>query len=554
MTNNHIARLPFAALLIAALFGAGTAAASQPSAGPYSHPWNKPCPCTDVVHAGTAREAGMMRKSLEKIDGAISRALVTRVMPGAVVMIVRRGAIAKWKAYGYAAVYKNSSFAQMSNPVPMRRNTIFDLASISKLFTATSVMQLWDKGLLKLDDPVAKYLPEFGVNGKQNVTIRELLTHTSGFRPDPPEHLYTIHGTRADRLDFVLHMPLEYPPGTHYVYSDLNFITLGILVERLSGEREDVYVRKHITGPLRMTDTMYHPPANLKPRIAATEYQPWTDRSMVWGQVHDENSWSLGGVAGHAGVFSSAHDLAVFGQMMLNDGIYDGVRVLSEHAVKLMDTNWNKKFHDQDHGLGWELNQAWYMDALGQPHTLGHTGYTGTSIVVSPENDTIAILLTNRVHPTRNTVSTNGIRRKVARFTADAIPVITHGETWFSGYGNYLNRTLTAKVGANDHATLSFRTWYRMEHRLEKGGDHGYVEASPDGSHWTEVARVTGSSAGWKTMQYKLPRGTRYIQFRYQTDDETNGRGWYVDDVRIEAGGKTLTPRFGNTHWIRRGW
>jgi CubicO group peptidase (beta-lactamase class C family) len=492
----------------------------------------------------------MVKAPLNQIDDAVKEAISNRVMPGAVTLIARRGTIAQWEAYGYAARYTDANFTEMKHPVKMAKDTIFDLASISKLFTATAVMQLWDQGRFDLDDPVAKYIPEFAVNGKQDVTIRQLLTHTSGFRPDPPIPLYEIPGSREDKLQYVLQEPLRYPPGTHYVYSDINFMTLGVLVERLTGQREDEFVREHITEPLNMTDTMYNPPEKLKPRIAATEYQPWTDRGLVWGSVHDENAWALDGVAGHAGVFSTAHDLAVFGQMMLNGGKYKGKQVLSDQAVKLMTTNWNEAFPGQNMGLGWELAQGWYMDALAESSTFGHTGYTGTSIVISPNNKTIAILLTNRVHPTRETVSTNPIRRTVSRMAADAIPVAIPGKdgAWFSGYGSHLNRTLTAEVNFKKDAELSFETWYRTE----PGYDFAVVETSSDGENWTEAARYTGSSGEWGVETYRLPENTKYIRFRYDTDTTVNGRGWYVKNVRIHSGGNTVKADLESSDWTWR--
>ncbi len=370
---------------------------------------------------GEPASVDMIDNPLQDIDYAIDQAIAEQVMPGAVVFVARKGKIVKHEAYGYAARYTDADFTEMEQPIEMQKDTIVDMASISKLFTATAVMQLWDQGMFDLDDPVADYIPEFAVNGKESVTIRQLLTHTSGFAPSPSRSLYLIEGGRDGRLDFVLNESLQNPPNTEYVYSDVNYLTLGILIERLSGTRQDHFVADHITDPLGMEDTMYNPSSTLRERIAATEYQPWTNRGLVWGSVHDENAWSLDGVAGQAGIFSTAADLATFAQMMLNKGVYSGERVLSEQAVELMNTNWNDAFPGQDQGLGWELNQSWYMDNLAEENTMGHTGYTGTSIVASPNQETIAILLTNRVHPTRETVSTNPIRRKVSELTAAAI-------------------------------------------------------------------------------------------------------------------------------------
>ncbi|MDO6447968.1 serine hydrolase domain-containing protein [Oceanobacillus profundus] len=363
----------------------------------------------------------MLQQPLDDLDDEIEEALADRVMPGAVVLIARDGEIVKHQAYGYAARYTDDQFTEMDEPVSMQEDTIFDVASISKLFTATAIMQLWDQGAFELDDPVYWYIPEFAAQGKEDVTIRHLLTHTSGFRPSTTEPIHEMEGTREELLDFVLNEPLQNPPGTAYVYSDVDYITLGVLIERVSGERQDDFVREFITEPLNMSDTMYDPSADLQHRIAATEYQPWTNRGIVWGSVHDEKAWALDGVAGHAGVFSSASDLAVFAEMMLNKGNYEGTQILTEEAFEQINTNWNEAFPGQDQGIGWELNQEWYMDDLAEFNTMGHTGYTGTSIVVSPNKESVTILLTNRVHPTRNTVSTNTIRRKAAEKTADSI-------------------------------------------------------------------------------------------------------------------------------------
>ncbi|HET7267662.1 MAG TPA: serine hydrolase [Oleiagrimonas sp.] len=518
---------------------------------PHPYPWNQPhCPCDRTLHVGTPAQAGLVPEALTDIDGIVSRLLTRRAAPGAVVLVARRGVIAKWKAYGYALLYKNADYDRVGHPLPMQKDEIFDMASVSKLFTATAVMQLWDEGKFKLDDPVAKYLPEFGVNGKGNVTIRQLLTHTSGFRPDPATPLYKVKGSRADRLDFVLQLPLAHPPGTHYVYSDINFLVLGALIEHLSGEREDVFIREHLTAPLHMRDTMYDPPARLKPRIAASEYQPWTGRGLLWGQVDDENAWALDGVAGHAGIFSSAHDLAVFGQMMLNGGTYDGVRVLSEQAVKLLLTNWNQQFPDDATGLGWSIDRGYLMGALSGPETAGHEGFTGTMIAINPNNDIVAILLTNRVHPTRHGASIVTAIRQVFTGIANAIPVNAPqgGKAWFSGYGDYLNRTLTARVKPQDGAMLSFKTWYR----LAPGNDFGSVEASSDGVHWKELDLLTGYSNGWQSKRVALPADTRYIQFRYRTDSRTNGRGWYVDALRVGVDGSMVSPEVTDSEWHKR--
>ncbi|WP_449355059.1 serine hydrolase domain-containing protein [Virgibacillus natechei] len=372
-----------------------------------------------VVQPGPASSVQMLQQPLDEIDGVIQQGITDRFMPGAVVLTARSGTIVKEDAYGYAARYLDDNFTEMENPVEMQTDTIIDLASITKVFTATAAMHLYEQGAFNLDDSVAEYIPEFAQSGKSDVTIRQLMTHTSGFPAWIP--LYQTTDSREEAYAEVFSTALENDPGTHYGYSDLNMITIGALIEQISGERLDQYIQTHITEPLGMTDTMFNPPESLKDRIAATEYQPQTDREIVWGEVHDENALAMDGIAGHAGLFSTAQDLAVFAQMILNDGQYDGTRILETETVEKMETNQLPDFPGNAHSLAWELNQDWYMGGLSEPSTLGHTGFTGTSIVISPSKDAVAILLTNKVHPTREAPSTNPIRQAVAGKTADAI-------------------------------------------------------------------------------------------------------------------------------------
>ena len=211
------------------------------------------------------------------------------------------------------------------------------------------------------------------------------------------------------------------PPATVYRYSDLNLITLGVLVERITGTTLDRAVATGITRPLRMRDTCYNPAD--RTRTAATEYQSSPARGMVWGEVHDENAWSLGGVAGHADVISTAKDMAILCQTLLNGGSYRHQRILRRSSVDLLLHNFNSDFPDDDHGLGSELNQRWYAEGLTHPTEAGHTGFTGTSIVIDFASRSFAILLTNRVHPTRTAGSVNAARRDWAQGLALAMPV-----------------------------------------------------------------------------------------------------------------------------------
>lgn len=514
--------------------------------------WDNPGPTSPVLHPGSIKGAGMVEGPLHAIDQTMNSLIEEGMMPGAVTFVARRGHIVQHESYGHALLYSDDAGNYVDNPIEMKKDTIFDLASISKIFTTTAAMILYEDGHFELDDPVADYIPEFAENGKENVTIRQLMTHTSGFTSWVP--LYTIGENREERLQYVFQYPLANEPGTTYTYSDLNMITLGALIERLSGQGLDEYVFENITKPLKMTDTMYNPPESLKHRIAATEYQPWTNRGVVWGEVHDENAWSLDGIAGHAGVFSTAHDLGKLAHMFINEGRYGGKRILQPETIQLLVENQIPEFPGNDHGLGWELSQGWYMDALSESSTLGHTGYTGTSIVVNLNNDTIAILLTNRVHPTRETVSTNPARRALSRHVADAIPVKLpnkRGKAWFAGYGDELNRPLTLEVDIKQDATLRFDTWYRTE----QGYDFGFVEISDDGETWSPLRTFSGSSVDFVKETLEIPAGTTHIRFRYQTDATTNGRGWYVSNLQLaDPSQRELPINITENEWEKRNY
>ena len=295
----------------------------------------------------------------------------------------------------------------------MRTDTIFDLASVSKLFTSIALVQQVEAGRIDLDRTVASYIPAFAANGKQAVTVRQLLTHTSGFPAWLP--LWSSQPTPEARIQAVYDAKLANPPGSTYLYSDLNMITAGKLVELATGKPLDQVVHDRITGPLGMRDTGYNPPASELDRIAATEYQTAPPRGMVRGSVHDENAWALNGVAGHAGVFSTADDLAVLAQTIINGGSYGDARILSEDSVDALLHNENAAFPGNSHGLGFELDQRWYMDGLSAPRRPVTPGTPAPRSSSTGRARSFVILLTNRVHPSRNWGSNNPARRAVAR-------------------------------------------------------------------------------------------------------------------------------------------
>ncbi|GAA4557647.1 serine hydrolase [Planotetraspora kaengkrachanensis] len=519
----------------------------------------------DRLRYGDARTADLVSEYVDRI--APDAAQFMRPSPtwplyaGAVVIAGRNGVIATHEAMGKAVRYADSTPTELppDQQIPMRKDTIFDLASVSKLFTSIVAVQQIERGRIGLDTPVTAYIPEFAAKGKDGITVRDLLTHTSGLPAWIP--LYN-QPTIEERYAAVWNVAPSNPPGKVYLYSDLNLITLGVIVERVTGKPLDAVVAESLTRPLGMRDTGYNPDPALRPRIAATEYQTTTepDRGMIWGQVHDENAWSLGGVAGHAGVFSTAYDMAILAQTLLNGGHHGRARILSEDSVRLLLTNFNTAFPGNAHGLGFELDQMWYMDGLSSPVTGGHTGYTGTSLVIDPLSRSFVILLTNRVHPSRDWGSNNPARRAVARDLALAVPVrpAQGRDAWFSGVADARTATLTLPVGAPRGARLSFALWYDTE----ADSDIGSLEASTDGgATWSPVpmelsaGRHRWSSDGtfsgfegrqWLRAQARLPAGTAALRWRYVNDQLYQGRGVYVDLVRITGPGVHFED--GNPH------
>ena len=471
---------------------------------------------------------------------------------GAVGLMGHDGKVVERDASGYALKYADATTELPRDQwVPMRDDTVFDLASVSKLFTSLTVVQLIEEGKVALDAPVATYLPEFAAGGKEAVTIRQLLTHTSGFTSWLP--LWSRYPDKASRIKAVMDQPLTNPPGSTYLYSDLNMITLGVVVERLRGKPLDQVVAERVTGPLGMHDTGYNPTD--RTRTAATEYQTSPARGMVWGEVHDENAWSLGGVAGHAGVFSTADDLAVLSQALLNGGTYRGHRILSRASVTQLITDFNGDFPGDAHGLGFELDQRWYMDALSGPRTAGHTGYTGTSIVIDFASRSFAILLTNRVHPSRSWGSNNLARREWAGGLAQAMRVRPrHGDTaWFSGARDGATTTLAtsplevpaagAKLGFDLFLDTEDTDLLTLERSTDGGASWAKVPFTVRDRGETTASDGVVSGSGerrWAQARADLSPGTQVLRWRYTTDAAYLGRGVYVDDVRVAAPGGVL--------------
>jgi CubicO group peptidase (beta-lactamase class C family) len=315
---------------------------------------------------------------------------------GAVVGAGRGPVVAVREAAGWAVrygAYDPVSDAGVELPpaerVPMTVDTPFDLASLTKLFTSVVAVQQIERGTLGIDARVGAHLPDFRGAVVHGITVRQLLTHTSGLRPELPLYDCADDAERLDRLR--AETPVGEPGGA-YVYSDLNMLVLQQLLERLTGRTLDTLVHDGITRPLGMTATGFGP----CPGAAATEDQrrPWAkaDRGMLRGVVHDENAWALGGVAGHAGLFSTGRDLAVFCRTLLTGGSYGPARILGPDFVELLLA---------PPGLGFAVDQPWFMGELAGQGAAGHTGFTGTSLVLDPATDTFVVLLANTVHPVR---------------------------------------------------------------------------------------------------------------------------------------------------------
>jgi len=533
-----------------------------------------------VLRDGSPESAGLdpapIDAALRRIDEWTTKnynpALNVPLYSGAVSVLAHDGVVVSRHTAGYAVRYADGAGTELpeDQKVPMRPDTIFDMASVSKLFTSIAVMQLVEAGKVDTDEPVATYLPEFGVNGKESITVAQLLTHTSGLVSWLP--LWSAYPDIPSRIKAVMDVAPHNPPGTVYEYSDLNLITLGVLVERVTGKKLDRVVAERITGPLGMADTGYNPPASKLDRIAATEYQTAPPRGMIRGSVHDENAWSLGGVAGHAGVFSTAGDMAVLAQTILNGGTYQGHRILRPETVTAMLTNHNADFPDHDHGFGFELNQMWYMGGLSGPRTAGHTGYTGTDVVIDPASRSFAILLTNRVHPSRNWGSINIARETLCGGLAKALAVRPrHGrDSWYSGIGDASTASLTT---VRLHPTGPVRVKFDVFVDTERT-DRLVFEATTDGVTWAEVPlsvrgrgapdEAVDSLAGnghrtWWRAEARLPYAAEItLRWRYVTDARYTGRGVNLDGIVVTDRGRMLLNGEKEPHklhpegWLRR--
>ncbi len=352
---------------------------------------------------------GLNPSSFDAIENRVLKAIEAKQLPGAVVLIGYRGHVVFHRAFGHRQLQPNE--------LPMERDTVFDLASLTKpIATATSIMILVDRGELDIDEPVAKTIPAFASAGKERVTIRHLLIHTSGLIPD--NSMSDYQGTREEIVQRLFLLGLRYPTGTDFQYSDVGFQVLGELVEAVSNKRIDEFSRLNIFEPLRMKQTGYLPSDSLRTRCATTQER---DGNWMIGEVHDPRSYAMGGVAGHAGLFSTASDIAIYATMILNQGSYQSTMILSPSAVELMTAD-NQVPKNGIRGLGWDKRTG-YSSNRGRSmsdQAVGHGGFTGTGLWIDPTLELFVIFLSNRVHPDGKG-NVNPLIGEIGTIAADAV-------------------------------------------------------------------------------------------------------------------------------------
>jgi CubicO group peptidase (beta-lactamase class C family) len=392
-----------------------TAAALAGACTPPSPTASVPAPVAEprmqvltVLASTPPREAGLAADLPAALDSIARAAIADRAAPAIAIAVGRHGRLVHLAGYGAV------DWAPGSGPVT--DSTLFDLASVTKVVaTTTAAMILEEEGRLDLDRTVASYLPELTDSAKQGITVRMLLTHRGGLEAFAP--LFRNFRGRQQYLEQINARPLRSQPGTQTVYSDWDLILLQLIIERITGQELDAFVRDRIFAPLGMRETGFRPSVP-RARIAATERDS-ARGGLIWGEVHDPNAWAMGGVAGHAGLFGSARDLAVFAQMLLNGGEYRAVRILRPQTI----ARWTApQVPGSSRALGWDTPSG--ESSAGRffsARSFGHTGYTGTSVWVDPERSLFVILLTTRVNPTAENQKQAPLRRAVADAVQSAI-------------------------------------------------------------------------------------------------------------------------------------
>ena len=504
-----------AALFLALSFVSQTVAATLPDVAP--------------------AKVGMSAERLAYIDAAMADSIEKKELPGAVVLAARRGGVVWRKAYGARALVPRRE--------EMTTDTIFDVASLTKIVaTATSALILVERGKLRLSDTVSRYIPELKGEGREKITVEQLLTHRSGYAPDfDLREQWAGHEEMLKRLYVE---PLRSAPGTRFVYSDIGMIALGEIIRRVSGQPLDEFARRNIFEPLGMRDTGFRPRAELLPRVAPTEsvrgmrsYLGGTGEAsaegerMLRGEVHDPTSNRMGGVAGHAGLFSTAADLAVFCQMILGGGEYKGVRVLSPLGVEEMTRPRQVTEEGGARGLGWDINTSFSANRgeLFPVGSFGHTGFTGTSVWIDPATESLVVFLSNRVHPDgKGDVSS--LRARVATITAGAV--------------TDLGSVLKARLEQQDYVREMVAGFVRFQVSLNEARATD-AERAPAPSD----AEVLNGVDVLQRDGFKQLAGMRVGLITNHTGRDRRGR--QTIDVLREAPGVRLVALFSPEHGIR---
>ncbi|ERT02520.1 hypothetical protein HMPREF1624_00819 [Sporothrix schenckii ATCC 58251] len=406
----------------------------------------------DVLGFGTPQSVGMLAEPLHTMVGNLtnfthaanygshSYHAVHPIEPGGVTIVGRDSKVVSYFAIGKRNLYADANGTLL--PAHLQEDatldTVYDMASLTKMFTTVAALRAMDAGLIALDAPVASYVPAFAANDteKASVTIEMLMTHTSGFDADPSPALYSgAYATHADKIDAIVTQRLLNAPGSTFLYSDLNFMNLMVVLETVTGRPLDALIGDY-TRELGMASTFFNRGNRegwsnpFYGRAATQEFQiavlgagePQRPQP-VRGTVHDENAWALGGVSGHAGLFSTALDTAKLCQMILNNGTYGGRRILSQQSVDHIFKNYNAYLGDvdADHGLGFELDQYYTAGPLASLQTASHTGFTGTSLVIDRAHNVFYVHLANRVHPSRAWSSNNIVRETLGYWVGESL-------------------------------------------------------------------------------------------------------------------------------------
>ena len=494
----------------------------------------------------TACSGGLLAQSIlphgadfANIDRIMNAAVTRGTIPGGVVLVGHNGEVVYRKAFGMRSLEPGKE--------AMTVDTIFDLASMTKcVATATSVMKLVEQGRIRLNDPVAAYLPEFAKNGKENITIRQLLTHFSGLKEDLD--LKTPWKGRSAAYQMAMDEKPIFPPGSRFLYSDINFETLGFVVEKVSGLSLDAYAEKNIFDPLAMNETRFLPPVQWRGRIAPTEYDE--NHRMLRGIVHDPTARRMGGVAGHAGLFSTVDDLAKYAQEMLT-----GFHVVSALTVEKMSTPQQPPTASVLRGLGWDIDSP-FTSNRGEffpVGSFGHTGFTGTSIWIDPVTNSYLIVLTNAVHPHgANTSAMISLRARIASALAQGLGLTVAEEqelrlARITGYNEAMSaaRLVTARNGS-------------VRNGIDVLESHGFAELREGSAAKIRIAIVTNQTGvdehGSRTIDVLAKAHGIEVAAIFSPEHGVNGRldTTAITDSRDAATGIPIYSVYGESDAKRR--